>query len=72
MGPFRSKFIERPQSRMNRLARSLWVLYNHPKLGREIIGKFTDDERLLFLIENHHNQSIKDDFLLLLQEYDGK
>lgn len=57
----------------SRLARSLFVLYNHPKLGKEIVSQYIDDERLLFLIENHHSKNTdNDEFMTLLQEYDDR
>lgn len=34
------------------------VYYNHGKIGREILNNYNYDQRLLYLIENHHNHNL--------------
>lgn len=34
--------------------------YNHPEKGYSILKKYNVDERVLYLVRNHHNKNIKD------------
>jgi uncharacterized domain HDIG len=40
------------------------VYYNHGKIGREILKDCSCDEKLLYLIENHHNHNLIGDIEL--------
>lgn len=35
------------------------VYYNHAKIGKDILKKYNYEEKLLYLIENHHNDKLK-------------
>ena len=34
------------------------VYYNHGKIGKDILKDYNYDEKLLYLIENHHNHNV--------------
>jgi putative nucleotidyltransferase with HDIG domain len=40
------------------------VYYNHAKIGYDILKKYINDNRLLYLVKNHHNDKIKGDIQL--------
>ena len=40
------------------------VYYNHGKIGRDILKNYNYDEKLLYLIENHHNHNVMGDIEL--------
>lgn len=42
------------------------LFYNHAEIGYEILREYDYDERFLYIIKNHHNYSIKNDFELNL------
>lgn len=48
------------------------VYYNHAKLGKELLRKIEKDDRLLYLVENHHNEKIIDDLELDILRYCDK
>lgn len=49
------------------------VYYNHGKIGRELLEKIGCDKKLLYLVENHHNNRICDNLeLRILRSYDEK
>jgi uncharacterized domain HDIG len=35
------------------------VYYNHGKIGKDILKDYNYDQKLLYLIENHHNYNVK-------------
>jgi putative nucleotidyltransferase with HDIG domain len=39
--------------------RKIDVYYNHGKIGRDMLKNYNYDEKLLYLIENHHNDNVK-------------
>lgn len=43
---------------------SINIYYNHGKIGANILKDYGYDKRFLYLIENHHNDNIKDDIEL--------
>ena len=48
------------------------IYYNHGELGYNILKKYGYDEKLLYLIKNHHNAEIKESFYLdLLKKSDN-
>lgn len=49
------------------------VYYNHGKIGRDILKRYNEEERLLYLVENHSNFSIDDDIeLYILRKCDSR
>lgn len=49
------------------------VYYNHAEKGYNILKQYLDDERVLYLIRNHHNEEIVNDKELeILKECDSK
>ncbi|WP_234124802.1 HD domain-containing protein [Clostridium hydrogenum] len=42
----------------------IYVYYNHPDDGAKILEELNENSRILYLIRNHHNKSIKDDLEL--------
>ena len=40
------------------------VYYEHAKLGKELLEKIENNSRLLYLVENHHDEKINDDLEL--------
>lgn len=49
------------------------IYYNHPEKGYDILKKYNIDNRVLYLVRNHHNKNIKDNKeLSILIESDNK
>lgn len=49
------------------------VYYNHPEKGYNILKNYLDDERVLYLVRNHHNKEIvNDEELEILKKCDSK
>lgn len=42
----------------------IYVYYNHANDGAKILEELNEDSRILYLIRNHHNKSIRDDLEL--------
>ncbi|MHC6178277.1 HD domain-containing protein [Clostridium sp. JNZ X4-2] len=45
------------------------IYYNHAILGKELLRKIETDDRLLYLVENHHNEKIINDLELDILRY---
>lgn len=53
--------------------KSVNIYYNHGVIGANILKKYGYDKRFLYLIENHHNDNIKDDVELnIIKTCDSK
>lgn len=54
------------KGKMNRFCnvKAIDIYYNHGKRGCNILSKNHEDGRLLYLVENHHNEEIEDDIEL--------
>jgi putative nucleotidyltransferase with HDIG domain len=49
------------------------VYYNHAEKGYNILKQYLDDERVLYLVRNHHNEDIvNDEELEILKKCDSK
>lgn len=49
------------------------VYYNHDKIGKKILENYNEQERLLYLVENHNNFKIQDDIELdILRQCDNR
>jgi putative nucleotidyltransferase with HDIG domain len=49
------------------------MYYNHGDIGYNLLKKYGYDDRVLFLVKNHHNNNIRDDKELdLLKECDDR
>ncbi|PRR80889.1 HD domain-containing protein [Clostridium luticellarii] len=44
--------------------RKINAYYNHAEFGKYLLEKIENDSKLLYLIENHHNEAITDDLEL--------
>lgn len=50
--------------------KSINIFYNHGEIGYDILKNTGCNERILYLIKNHHNKSIKSDDLNVIRKFD--
>ncbi|MDV3429288.1 MAG: HDIG domain-containing protein [Bacillota bacterium] len=50
--------------------KSIYIFYNHGQMGYDILKNSGYNERILFIVKNHHNKNISSDDLRIIRKFD--